>query len=225
MWRARTRIDAARDETAHRAHRPPRLPASNAAASDHRCLSTTVKQRRRLPNSKPAQQPTKLPSRWQAAPPISGPVRFPAVPRPVQRVHEAAQSRPAREPLRRFCAEIPPEQAKIVGFHRDRPHPAAPRRATPPANRRPASAHRASFGRWAKPDERKRPRCLLTSRHEHRPRYPQAMMPHATSTSLPRRSTPTTTPSIIMVCCFRSTRMGSKSAFSGNSHTIVPSCR
>ena len=177
--------------------------------------------------------PQALPSRCSAAPPISGAVRFPAALRPVHKAHGAAQSRRARESHRPSCADIPPEPAKTAGPRRDRPHRAAPRRATPSANHRPASAHRASFDRWTKPDETKtdgvRPRRLLTSRHVHRPTDPQApptqRWSHAASTSLPRRSTPTTTPSMIMGCSLRSTRMGSKSVFSGSSHTIEPSCR
>ena len=47
---------------------------------------------------------------------ISGPARFPAAPKPVQRVHGAAQSRPAKEPHRRFCAGIPPKPAKKLDF-------------------------------------------------------------------------------------------------------------
>ena len=45
------------------------------------------------------------------------------------------------------------------------------------------------------------------------------------STFLPRRSTPTTTPSMTIDCSRRSTRIGSKSGFSGNSQTTLPSCR
>ena len=37
--------------------------------------------------------------------------------------------------------------------------------------------------------------------------------------------TPTTTPSISSGSCFRSTRIGSKSAFSGSSQTTEPCCR
>ena len=39
------------------------------------------------------------------------------------------------------------------------------------------------------------------------------------------RTTPTTTPSMISDSCLRSMRIGSKSWFSGSSHTTVPSCR
>lgn len=42
---------------------------------------------------------------------------------------------------------------------------------------------------------------------------------------LPRRTTPTTMPSMSNGCCLRSTLMGSKSEFSGNSHTTEPSWR
>lgn len=40
----------------------------------------------------------------------------------------------------------------------------------------------------------------------------------------PRRSTPTTTPSMMSGSSRRLTRMGSKSTFSGNNQTVLPSC-
>lgn len=40
----------------------------------------------------------------------------------------------------------------------------------------------------------------------------------------PRRNTPTTTPSMMSGSSRRLTRMGSKSGFSGSSHTVGPSC-
>ncbi len=156
-----------------------------------------------------------------------GRARFPVAPGPAQKAHAAGQSRRARAHRRPACAETAPERAKKAGSRRVPMHRSAPRRATPSASHRPASAHRARVAGGPCRTRRRVdwPRRLLTSRRGHRPIYPQAMMPHAASTSLPRRSTPTTTPSIIMGCCFRSTRMGSKSAFSGISQTIEPSCR
>src|SRR5690606_41982198 len=55
----------------------------------------------------------------------------------------------------------------------------------------------------------------------HKPSAPPAYSPRL----LPRRTTPTTSPSISIFCCLRSTLMGSKSSFSGSSQATGPSCR
>ena len=117
-------------------------------------LAATAAPPRTLPNSRPARRPTRLRWRWQGAPPISGRVRCPAAPGPAHKVHAAEQSKPAREPhsALRWHSTKAGKNSCIS------PRPVAPatlRRATPSANHRPASAHRARSDRWTKPDERR----------------------------------------------------------------------